>query len=73
MNLELNTAERLTLQELSLHHRYADFRRRALGMLALAKGHLSHADKRLTVRNPKRTIGVRKEKRWPSHRLTALN
>jgi transposase len=39
MNLELNTAERLTLQELSLHHRYADFRRRALGMLALTKGH----------------------------------
>jgi transposase len=39
MNLELNTAERLTPQELSLHHRYADFRRRALGMLALAKDH----------------------------------
>jgi transposase len=39
MNLELNEAERLTLQELSLHHRYADFRRCALGMLALTKGH----------------------------------
>jgi transposase len=39
MNLELTTAERLTLQELSIHHRYADFRRRALGLLALAKGH----------------------------------
>ncbi|MGZ8161114.1 MAG: helix-turn-helix domain-containing protein, partial [Methylobacter sp.] len=39
MNLELNAAERLTLQELSVHPRYADFRRRALGVLALAKGH----------------------------------
>jgi hypothetical protein len=39
MNLELNEAERLTLQELSLHHRYVDFHRRALGVLALAKGH----------------------------------
>lgn len=39
MNLELNETERLTLQELSVHHRYADFRRRALGILALAKGH----------------------------------
>jgi len=39
MNLELNESESLTLQELSAHHRYADFRRRALGILALAKGH----------------------------------
>ncbi|WP_031431330.1 MULTISPECIES: helix-turn-helix domain-containing protein [Methylomicrobium] len=39
MNLELNAAERLTLEELSIHHRYADFRCRALGVLALAKGH----------------------------------
>jgi transposase len=39
MTLELNAAERLTLQELSLHHRYADFRRRTLSILALAKGH----------------------------------
>jgi hypothetical protein len=39
MSLELNEAERFTLQELSLHHRYADFRRRALGVLALVKGH----------------------------------
>lgn len=37
--LELTEPERLTLQELADHHRYADFRRRALGILALGKGH----------------------------------
>lgn len=37
--LELAEFERLTLQELSEHHPYPDFRRRALGVLALAKGH----------------------------------
>jgi transposase len=39
MKLSLSDAERMTLQELSMHHPYADFRRRALGVLALAKGH----------------------------------
>lgn len=37
--LELTEAERKTFLELSAHHPYPDFRRRALGMLALAKGH----------------------------------
>ncbi|MGZ5053781.1 MAG: helix-turn-helix domain-containing protein [Methylobacter sp.] len=37
--LELAEFERLTLQELSEHHPCPDFRRRALGVLALAKGH----------------------------------
>lgn len=37
--LELTEPERMTLQELSEHHPYPDFRRRALGVLALAKGH----------------------------------
>lgn len=39
MNLELTDAERTALQELSMYHPYADFRRRALGVLALSKGH----------------------------------
>ena len=37
--LELTDPETLTLQELAEHHPYSDFRRRALGLLALAKGH----------------------------------
>lgn len=37
--LNLTEAERTTLEELSAHHPYPDFRRRALGILALAKGH----------------------------------
>lgn len=37
--LELTEAECITFQELAEHHPYPDFRRRALGMLALAKGH----------------------------------
>lgn len=37
--LELTEPERMALQELSEHHPYPDFRRRALGVLALAKGH----------------------------------
>lgn len=37
--LELTESECLTLQELANHHPYPDFRRRALGILALAKGH----------------------------------
>lgn len=37
--IELTEAERTTLEELSAHHPYPDFRRRALGILALAKGH----------------------------------
>ena len=36
---ELSEPECLTLQELAEHHPYPDFRRRALGLLALAKGH----------------------------------
>lgn len=36
--LELTEAERVTLQELADHRPYPDFRRRALGILALAKG-----------------------------------
>lgn len=39
ITLELTDAERITLQELAAHHLYPDFRRRALGVLALAKGH----------------------------------
>ena len=37
--LELTEPESITLQELADHHPYADFRRRALGILALGKGH----------------------------------
>lgn len=37
--LELKDAERITLEELAENHRYPRFRRRALGVLALAKGH----------------------------------
>lgn len=37
--LELTEPEQITLQELAEHHPYPDFRRRALGILALAKGH----------------------------------
>lgn len=37
--LELTEAECITFQELAEHHPYPDFRRRALGMLALAKGY----------------------------------
>jgi transposase len=37
--LELTESERVTLQELAEHHPYADFRRRALGILALGNGH----------------------------------
>ncbi|MFM8342246.1 MAG: transposase [Methylomonas sp.] len=36
---ELSEPECITLQELAEHHPYPDFRRRALGLLALAKGH----------------------------------
>lgn len=36
---ELNDAERITLEELAENHRYPRFRRRALGVLALAKGY----------------------------------
>ncbi len=37
--LKLTEAECITFQELAEHHPYPDYRRRALGMLALAKGH----------------------------------
>ncbi len=37
--LELTEPESITLQEFADHHPYADFRRRALGILALGKGH----------------------------------
>lgn len=37
--LKLTEAECLTFQELAEHHPYPDYRRRALGMLALSKGH----------------------------------
>jgi transposase len=36
---ELSEPESITLQELAEHHPYPDFRRRALGLLALHKGH----------------------------------
>ncbi|TXD12335.1 transposase [Extensimonas vulgaris] len=35
----LDEHEMLTLQEMAAHHPYADFRRRALGLLALQRGH----------------------------------
>ncbi len=38
--IELTEAERLTLEELSRNHPFPDSRRRALRVLALAKGHL---------------------------------
>jgi transposase len=38
-SLELTESERMTLQELSENHPYPDFRCRALGVLALTKGH----------------------------------
>jgi transposase len=38
LRIELNEAERLTLEELSQHHPFWDIRRRALGLLALAAG-----------------------------------
>jgi transposase len=37
--LKLTEPEYVTLKELAEHHPYSDYRRRALGMLALAKGH----------------------------------
>jgi transposase len=37
--LTLTEPETITLQELADHHLYPDFRRRALGILALGKGH----------------------------------
>lgn len=37
--LKLTEAECITFQELADHHPYPDYRRRALGLLALAKGH----------------------------------
>jgi transposase len=36
---ELTKPETVTLKEMAEHHPYADFRRRAMGVLALAKGH----------------------------------
>ena len=36
---ELSEPECIILQELAQHHPYPDFHRRALGLLALAKGH----------------------------------
>ena len=38
LNQELTTEEVETLEELAKHHRYPDFRRRALGLLALNEG-----------------------------------
>lgn len=38
VRIELNEAERLTLEELSKHHPFWDVRRRALGLLAVAAG-----------------------------------
>lgn len=37
--IELTEAERLTLEEMSRNHPFRDFRPRALGVLALGKGH----------------------------------
>ena len=39
ITLQLKDAERTTLEQLAENHRYFRFRRRALGVLALAKGH----------------------------------
>lgn len=36
---ELSESESITLHELAEHHPYPDYRRRALGLLALNKGH----------------------------------
>jgi transposase len=38
-HIELTDVERLTLEELSRHHPFGDFRPRALGVLALSQGH----------------------------------
>lgn len=38
LGVPLTSAEIETLEQLSKHHRYADFRRRALGLLALNEG-----------------------------------
>lgn len=38
VKIVLSEVERLTLEEMSKHHPVGDFRRRALGLLALAKG-----------------------------------
>ena len=39
INLNLDEEVRMSLEELAAHHRYKDVRRRARGLLALAKGH----------------------------------
>jgi len=39
INLHLDEEARMILEELAVHHRHEDIRRRALGLLALAQGH----------------------------------
>ena len=39
ISLKLDEEARVTLEELAAHHRHEDIRRRARGLLALAKGH----------------------------------
>jgi transposase len=39
INFKLDEEVRMTLEELASHHRHEDIRRRALGLLALGKGH----------------------------------
>ena len=50
--LELTEAECLTFQELAAHHPYPDFRRRSLGMLALAYLELNRQVKLGNIRIP---------------------
>lgn len=39
IKVQLDEDSRMTLEELAVHHRHEDIRRRALGLLALSKGH----------------------------------
>jgi len=39
IKLKLDEEARMTLEEVAAHHRHADIRRRARGLLALGKGH----------------------------------
>ena len=39
ITLNLDEEARMTLEDLSAHHRHGDIRLRARGLLALAKGH----------------------------------
>ena len=67
---ELTEPEMITLQELAEHHPYSDFRRRALGLLALANGHsFSTTADILGVSLPTTYNWL---KRWQNHGLVGL-